>query len=94
MSGGNGVETWGITPSAGTAWHDLEVRMRGQSMTFLYDGEVLGSHNFTSGASANGRFGLCAGYEATRVLWDDVVVRRYVSPEPVVTLGAVEQYCL
>lgn len=39
------------------------------------------------------RIGLCAGYPSCEATWDNVVVRKLVEPEPIVSLGAKEAGC-
>ena len=77
----------------GTTWHRYQLRLLGQEVSFFFDQELVGSRTLTAGQMTAGRMGLCAGYSPTRALWDDIVVRRYVSPEPTVTLGDEESWC-
>jgi hypothetical protein len=79
------ISNWDFSPNAGTQWHDYEVRLSGQNLTFLYDDSVLGSTTLTGGDVPQGRIGAGSGYDATHLLYDDFVVRKCVDPEPTVT---------
>jgi hypothetical protein len=76
--------------SLGTSWHTLRVVMLGQDLHFFLDAQPEVFTHTAAPDRVQGRIGLCVGYANARAYWDDVVVRRYVSPEPVVTAAADE----
>jgi hypothetical protein len=84
---------WTLSPPAGTSWHVIEVRTTGQKATLHWDGVQKGIYNIAANQMQQGRIGLCSGYPASQAYWDDVVVRRYVDPEPSVTPSAEESGC-
>ena len=69
------------------------MRQLAKSASFRFDGTAVGSYTNPGTNMAHGRVGLGVGFGATHVHWDDVVVRRYVSPEPTVTLGPLQFLC-
>jgi|GEM_PF-6593022 len=74
----------------GTSWHTLRAVLAGRDLAFYVDAapELF---SYTVGADrTQGRVGLCVGYADGRAYWDDVIVRRYASPEPLVAAGATE----
>jgi hypothetical protein len=93
LSSSSMLDSWSIS-AAGTAWHDYQIRVRGQNAAYFYDGAQVGTDTLPAGQMTQGRIGVCAGYPATRALWDDFVVRKYVSPEPTVAAGSPEPFCL
>ncbi len=90
---GAAVAQWPLASPAGTGWHSIEVRQLAKSASFRFDGTAVGSYTNPGTNMAHGRVGLGVGFGATHVHWDDVVVRRYVSPEPTVTLGPLQFLC-
>lgn len=73
--------------SSWSEWHTLEVRRLGARMEFFQDSWPIGSAALTAG---NGRVGLHGGYGTSEVLFDDVIVRLVVDPEPGVAPQATE----
>jgi hypothetical protein len=84
---------WGLSPAAGTTWHTVTVRYLGQNASFLFDGKSIGSYTLSAGQMTQGRIGLCSGYTTAHAHWDDIVVRRYASPEPTVAVAPTESTC-
>jgi hypothetical protein len=84
---------WSLSPAAGTTWHTVQVRHLGQNANFFFDGKPIGSYNLGAGEMTQGRVGLCSGYTTAHAHWDDIVVRRYASPEPTVTVAPIESSC-
>ncbi len=78
--------TWGLSPAAGTTWHPIATSFVGQQARFFFNGNAIGNYTLATGTMTAGRIGFCAGYATAHAHWDDVVVRRYVYPEP--TLGS------
>lgn len=74
----------------GTSWHTLRAVMGGRDLAFFVDAAPELFSYTTSAALVQGRVGLCVGYADGHAYWDDVIVRRYASPEPVVTARATE----
>jgi hypothetical protein len=91
LSSSTQLRGWTLIPAAGTSWHTIEVRALGGTLRYVFDGVEKGTTS--NSAQPQGRIGLCAGYPASRALWDDVVVRRFVDPEPAVAAGATETRC-
>lgn len=92
LSSGTSRRTTNIS-NAGTTWHTLEQRLVGRSVSLWYDGSERTSWSWTTNTMLAGRIGLCAGYDVSSAYWDDIVVRRHVSPEPAVTVDAEEAVC-
>ncbi|HOU90646.1 MAG TPA: hypothetical protein PLU22_06345 [Polyangiaceae bacterium] len=74
----------------GTSWHTLRAVMGGRDLAFFVDAAPELFSYTVAADRTQGRVGLCVGYADGRAYWDDVIVRRYASPEPVVTAGATE----
>ena len=73
-----------------SAWHELEVRLAGQQAELYLDRTRLGDCDLPPEAATAGRVGVSAGYSNVYAEWDDIIVRRYVNPEPMVRGGTVE----
>ncbi len=74
----------------GTGWHALGAVMQGRELAFFADSLPERFSHTTSAELVQGRVGLCVGYADGRARWDDVIVRRYAFPEPLVTPGPSE----
>jgi hypothetical protein len=85
--------TWPLSPAAGTSWHSISMAFVGQVARFRFDGNLTGSYTLAGGSMTAGRVGLCSGYADAHAHWDDVVVRRYVHPEPTIAIEAAEVRC-
>ncbi|MBN2359362.1 MAG: hypothetical protein JXR83_07900 [Deltaproteobacteria bacterium] len=85
---------WLDLPISASAWRDVEVTWTGDQVQAAVDGVVLGPLTVASGVATHGQVGLFGGYpDCDEILYDDVVVRRFVSPEPTVTIGEEEERC-
>lgn len=79
---------WTI-PNVGTAWHAIEIRVKGQDLYVYHDGTYYGSASLGAGELTSGKVGIFSSY-GTHAHWDDCIVREYVSPEPSTSLGLEE----
>ncbi|MBN2359155.1 MAG: hypothetical protein JXR83_06855 [Deltaproteobacteria bacterium] len=93
LSGSSQRRTINFSPNAGSTWHTLETTLAGSSSTHFYDGVQRTTYTLPTSFLPSGRVGLCSGYSVALAYWDDIVVRRYVSPEPSVAAGAEEAAC-
>jgi hypothetical protein len=85
------ISSWSVS-SVGTAWHTYEIRLAGRTAVFFLDDVEQYSWTNTGGMT-QGRIGVCAGYVAAEARFDDIIVRRYVEPEPTVSLGSQDTPC-
>jgi len=69
------------------------VRLLGQELMFSYDGTIYWTLLLPDGRLTHGRIGVEGGTGTNHVLWDDIVVRSYVAPEPEVFPGPAEARC-
>jgi hypothetical protein len=81
---------WGDAPIAASQWNRVANAWTGDTVRLFYGDELIGSAD-ASAAEPSGRVGIFSTY-GTQIWADEVIVRRYVDPEPTVTAMAVEAY--
>jgi hypothetical protein len=91
LNGGTLKADVNAAPPPGTTWHSYETRVVGRSATFFFDGAQKATNTLPQNSMQAGRVGLCAGYTVSLAYWDDIIVRRLVSPEPTVSVAGLDE---
>jgi hypothetical protein len=88
-AGGYAALVYGAVTAIGAAeWHAVRVAWTQDVVRLYHDDSLIGMIP-ASGVAATGRVGLFSTY-GTHLYADDMVVRRFVDPEPTVHVGAPE----
>lgn len=84
---GNHSPLFGVELTIGTEWHTLGVAWTGDVARLYHDGDLVGMGTAPAQVALAGHVGLFSTYSTT-LFADNVVVRRFVDPEPSVSAGA------
>jgi hypothetical protein len=90
ISGGYTPLVWGdVDP--GTGYHRVVMAWTGDMVRLRYDDQLVDAGTAPPDVAATGRVGVFSSYGGDSYV-DDVVVRRFVDPEPEVTAGPAEPF--